>query len=68
MKTTIKTLHLKGYNKTQIGRMLHIDRKTVRKVLRSEEGCKEDKQTGRGIWPSVLDKHMEYISAQIAKG
>ena len=68
MKTTIKTLHLKGYNKTQIGQMLNIDRKTVRKVLRSEEGCKEDKQTGRGVWPSVLDKHMEYISTQIAKG
>ena len=34
MKTTIRTLYKKGYNKTQIGRMLGIDRKTVRKVLK----------------------------------
>lgn len=27
MKTTIKTLYQKGYNKTQIGWMLGIDRK-----------------------------------------
>ena len=31
--TTIKTLFQKGYNKTQISKMLEIDRKTVRKVL-----------------------------------
>ena len=68
MKTTIKTLHLKGYNKTQIGRMLHIDRKTVRKVLKAPEDCNEAQPSGKGIWPSVLDKHAEYISAQLSKG
>jgi len=68
MKTTIKTLHLKGYNKTQIGRMLHIDRKTVRKVLKTPEDCHEAEISGKGVWPSILDKHLEYISAQLAKG
>ena len=32
MKTTIRTLYSKGYSKTMIGKMLDIDRKTVRKV------------------------------------
>ena len=44
MKTTIKTLYQKGYNKTQIGRMLGVDRKTVRKVLREETQEKETVQ------------------------
>ena len=35
MKTTIRTLYKKGYNKTQIGRMLGIDRKTVRCFLQA---------------------------------
>ena len=34
MKTTIKTLFEKGYNKSQISRMLQIDRKTVRAKLK----------------------------------
>lgn len=32
MQSTIRTLFKKGYNKSQIARMLEIDRKTVRKV------------------------------------
>lgn len=36
MKTTIKTLYQKGYNKTQIGRMLGIDRKMVGRVLKTD--------------------------------
>ena len=45
MKTTIKTLYQKGYNKTQIGRMLDIDRKTVRKVLKEDGAATAPEQT-----------------------
>lgn len=68
MKTTIKTLYQKGYNKTQIGRMLGIDRKTVRKVLKDDVNPKEN---GQGIqdsvWPSMLDEYREYIEIQLSK-
>ncbi|MDD6656313.1 MAG: IS21 family transposase, partial [Lachnospiraceae bacterium] len=68
MKTTIKTLYQKGYNKTQIGRMLGIDRKTVRKVLKDDANQKEN---GQGIqdsvWPSMLDEYREYIEIQLGK-
>lgn len=33
MHTTIQTLSKKGYNKTQIAKILEIDRKTVRRIL-----------------------------------
>ena len=58
MKTTIKTLYQKGYNKTQIGRMLGIDRKTVRKVLKDDANQKETGQgTQESVWPSMLDEY-----------
>jgi len=72
MKTTIKTLDLRGYNKTQIGLMLGIDRKTVRKVLKEAEG-KADGQTAETQepepkgWPSMLDEYREYIGIQVSK-
>lgn len=68
MKTTIKTLYQKGYNKTQIGRMLGIDRKTVRKVLNetTQEKMAEQKKQ-EGIWPSMLDEYREYIDIQLSK-
>ena len=66
MKTTIKTLYQKGYNKTQIGRMLGIDRKTVRKVLNQSDQV--DKASAKdGLWPSMLDEYREYIEIQLAK-
>lgn len=37
MKITIKTLYEKGYNKSQISRMLKIDRKTVRAKLKESD-------------------------------
>ncbi len=37
IQTTVKTLFEKGYSKTQIARMLGIDRKTVRKVLKNPD-------------------------------
>lgn len=65
MKTTIKTLYQKGYNKTQIGRMLDIDRKTVRKVLNDDT---LEKGSGQGSgWPSMLDAYREYIQIQLGK-
>lgn len=68
MKTTIKTLYQKGYNKTQIGRMLGIDRKTVRKVLNEMAQDKVTEQKKQdGTWPSMLDGYREYIETQISK-
>jgi transposase len=68
MKTTIMTLYQKGYNKTQIGKMLGIDRKTVRKVLREETQGKElPQETQEGTWPSMLDEYKEYIEIQLSK-
>ncbi len=37
VQTTIKTLFEKGHNKTQIAKLLGIDRKTVRKVLKNPD-------------------------------
>lgn len=71
MKTTIKTLYRKGYNKTQIGRMLGIDRKTVRKVLKAETAeqnhAKANMEPKPSVWPSMLDEYREYIEIQLAK-
>lgn len=69
MKTTIKTLYQKGYNKTQIGRMLGIDRKTVRKILREaqEKELERIKEQQNGTWPSMLDEYREYIQIQLSK-
>lgn len=64
MQTTIKTLFEKGYNKTQIGKMLEIDRKTVRKVLNQIElkGSVDRKEK-----PSILDPYKEYVGIQANK-
>lgn len=64
MQTTVKTLFEKGYNKTQIGEMLGIDRKTVRKILKNPD--KDDKMEKKPH-PSKLDKHREFIEASICK-
>ncbi len=71
MKTTIKTLYQKGYNKTQIGRMLGIDRKTVRKVLKTDTSeqnqAEKNIEQKPSVWPSMLDDYREYIEIQLAK-
>lgn len=71
MKTTIRTLYKKGYNKTQIGRMLGIDRKTVRKVLKENEEYQDSSnhppEQKAGIWPSMLDDYREFIEIQLTK-
>ncbi len=65
MHTTIKTLYEKGYNKSQIARILKVDRKTVRKVLKAldENGYVEHKTK-----PSILDPYKECINIQVSKG
>lgn len=65
MHTTIETLYKKGLNKSQISRMLKIDRKTVRKVLTAIETEGEVIKKTR---PSILDPHKEYIQIQANKG
>lgn len=64
MHTTIKTLFKKGYNKSEIARMLDIDRKTVRKVLKdlNENGVVEKKKR-----VSILDPFKEFINIQVTK-
>lgn len=64
MHTTIHTLAKKGYNKTQIARILEIDRKTVRRILNQieEKGVVERKETC-----SILDPYKEYIQIQVSK-
>lgn len=65
MQTTIKTLFNKGHNKSQISKLLGIDRKTVREILKQIElkGCVE-----RNKKPSVIDEYKEYIEAKASKG
>lgn len=65
MKTTVRTLFRQGYNKTQIGEMLGIDRKTVRKILKDPQ--EKDRNPG-GPWPSMLDEYQDFIRVQAGKG
>ena len=64
MHTTIKTLFQKGYNKTQISKMLQIDRKTVRRILKEIDtnGAVERKER-----VSMLDPYKEFIHLQVSK-
>jgi transposase len=64
MQTTVKTLFEKGHNKTQIAKILGIDRKTVRKVLKNPD--KEFKLLKKPH-PSNLDKHLDFIEVSIRK-
>jgi transposase len=65
MQTTIKTLHAKGYNITQISRLVQADRKTIRKILQSQERGEE--QVVKQPHPSVLDEYREFIEIQLGK-
>lgn len=67
MKTTIHTLFKQGHNKTQIGKMLGIDRKTVRKILKEPMQEKQEDEKKSSQWPSMLDEYKEYIEIQLAK-
>lgn len=65
MQTTIKTLFEKGYNKAQIARMLNIDRKTVRKILKDMELKGYVQRKPR---TSMLEPYKEYVDIQAGKG
>jgi len=65
MQTTIKTLYEQGYNNSQIARMLKIDRKTIRKVIRSGAGHTE---IHRKESRSQFDPYKDYILAKTEKG
>ena len=62
MYTTIKTLFDKGYSKSQIAKMLDIDRGTVREILKRIENGEEIK---RKPVPTIIDKYKEIINTKI---
>lgn len=64
MHTTIKTLFLKGYNKSQIAVMLNVDRKTVRNILKQFE---EKGSVERKARTSILDPYKETIQILVSK-
>jgi len=66
MQTTIKTLYEKGYNKSQISRMLDVDRKTVRKVITSKE--RGEPEIPRKEHLSQFDPYKDYILSKMEKG
>jgi transposase len=66
MQTTIKTLYEKGYNKSQISRMLEVDRKTVRKIITSKE--RGEPEVPRKEYQSQFDPYKDYILAKMDKG
>jgi len=66
MQTTIKTLYAQGYNKSQIARMLHVDRKTIRKVIKSKENG--DMEIPQKEYASQFDPYKDYILAKMEKG
>ena len=63
MCTTIRTLFEKGYNISQISRLLNIDRKTVGKKLNNANGSPTEKTR-----VSILDPYKEYIEIETQKG
>lgn len=66
MQTTIKTLLKKGYSQTYIAKTLHVSRKTIRKIIRSQE--RGENELEKKPHPSVLDEYREYIEIQVNKG
>lgn len=65
MHTTIKTLFNKGHNKSEIGRLLGIHRKTVAQVLSKLEA---EGYVERKLRETILDDYKEYIQIQVQKG
>lgn len=62
MYTTIKTLYDKGYKKSQIAKMLQIDRGTVREILKRIENGHEIK---RKPIASILDPYKQILDIKI---
>lgn len=61
MHTTIRTLFKRGKSKSEIARILGVDRKTVRKILSKPEEEPVEKKPH----PSILDPYLEYIEEKI---
>lgn len=61
MYTTIKTLFDKGYNNTQIAKMLEIHRGTVRNVLKKVQNVEEIKKNVG----SILDPYKEIVHIKV---
>ncbi len=59
MYTTITTLFDKGYNKSQIAKMLEIDRGTIREVLKRIANGEEKPV------PTIIDSYKEIIDTKI---
>lgn len=62
MHTTIRTLFKRGMSKSEIARVLGVDRKTVRNVLKKPE----DKPIEKKPHPSMLDPYREYIESKLS--
>jgi transposase len=58
MQITIKSLHEKGYNKSQIARLTGHDRKTIRKIIKV---IKQDKYLEKKPHPKILDNYKEQV-------
>lgn len=65
MHITIKTLYEKGYNKTQIAKIVGCSRKTVRRALSRIERGEEIK---RKEVSSIIDPYKEYVQAKVSQG
>jgi transposase len=63
MHTTIKTLYKRGVSKSEIARILGIDRKTVRSVLNKPE----DEPIEKKPYPSIYDPYREYIEKKLSQ-
>jgi transposase len=61
MHTTIKTLFQRGKSKSEIARILGVDRKTVRNILNKPDDAPIEKRPH----PSMLDPYMKYIQEKI---
>ena len=56
----------KGYSQTYIAKTLHVSRKTIRKIIKSEERGEEKFE--KKPHPSVLGQYREFIEIQVSKG
>ncbi|MGC8746631.1 MAG: IS21 family transposase [Candidatus Saccharicenans sp.] len=65
MHITIKTLFEKGYNKTQIAKIVGCSRKAVRRALKRVD---EGQELRRKTVPSIIDAYEEIVRAKVAQG
>lgn len=66
MQTTIITLYKQGYSKSHIAEIMHVDRKTVRKIIQRAEAGEEVIE--KKLYSSQFDEYREIIEIQLNKG